>query len=152
MWSVVCEASKTAFRVFRTQGSELFGQWKKCFNVQYSGTPLNGHPSINITDKFLGPNCFQLTSMQPLHNGHPTIMDKTCDSKLSALEGFHCSPVGWSLRLFSHMKEGPVSISAAFRILFNGKLCSSYDLSLCLSSYICIRHLKRFYEGTVPGR
>ena len=65
----------------------------------YSGTPLNGHPSIMdtsiiIMDKFQDPDCFPLTSIQPFHNGHPTIiMDKICGSKLSALEGFHCIDV-----------------------------------------------------------
>ena len=40
--------------------------------------------------QILGPECFPLTSIQSLHIGNPTIMDKICGSKLSALEGFHC--------------------------------------------------------------
>ena len=31
----------------------------------------------------------QLFPIKPLHNGHPTIMDKICGSKLSTVEGFH---------------------------------------------------------------
>ena len=58
--------------------------------TEYSGTLLNGHPSITDTSiiitNFWVPIVFPLTSMQPLHNGHPSIMDKIRGSKLSALE------------------------------------------------------------------
>ena len=37
-----------------------------------------------------------ITSIQPLNNGHPTIMDKICGSKLSALEGFCRSTFSFS--------------------------------------------------------
>ena len=58
--------------------------------VEPRWTPLSITDTSIIMDKFLGPDRFQLTSIQPLHNGHPTIMDKICGSKLSAIEGFHC--------------------------------------------------------------
>ena len=54
----------------------------------YIGTSLNEHPSITDTSIIISGSqiVFPLTSIQPLHNGHP-------GSKLSALEGFHCSCV-----------------------------------------------------------